>query len=145
MSKHIGLVARASTNINVPIAQVWDALIDPKMIKKYMFGAEVITDWKKESSIIWKGKIDGKHYKDKGIILHIEPHHKLQYSHFSPLEGVDDMPENYHTLTYNLLSTEGDHTLLSLSQDNNPNENARQKSELNWEKMLDDMKELLEK
>ena len=92
-----GLVAKASIDINAPIAKVWEALITSKIIKQYMFGTEVISEWKEGSSIIWKGTWDGKPYEDKGIILKVKPMTTLQYSHFSPLLGVPDLPENYHT------------------------------------------------
>ncbi len=56
-------------------------------------------------------------------------------THFSPLSGDDDVPENYHTLTYELEGQDG-HTRVSLSQDNNPSAEAAEHSRENWEKML---------
>jgi uncharacterized protein YndB with AHSA1/START domain len=35
------LTARASITINAPNAKVWDALVNPAAIKKYMFGTNV--------------------------------------------------------------------------------------------------------
>jgi hypothetical protein len=67
----------------------------------------------------------------------------IQYSHFSPLSGLPDTPENYHTVTVEL-SSEGIRTLLSLSQDNNPSGQAREHSEKNWRMMLTSLKKLLE-
>jgi uncharacterized protein YndB with AHSA1/START domain len=46
------LIAKVSATINAPIAKVWDALVTPEMIKRYMFGATVVSDWKEGSSII---------------------------------------------------------------------------------------------
>lgn len=138
-----GLVAKASIDINAPIAKVWEALITSKLIKQYMFGTEVISEWKEGSSIIWKGTWEGKPYEDKGIILKVKPMNTLQYSHFSPLLGVPDLPENYHTLTYEL-SDEKSHTLVSLSQDNNANEKAKEHSKKMWETLLVELKKVLE-
>ena len=44
-------VARAETEIEARPAQVWDALTDPDLIQKYMFGSRVETDWKVGSPI----------------------------------------------------------------------------------------------
>jgi hypothetical protein len=43
-----------------------------------------------------------KAYEDKGKILRFEPRKSLQYSHFSPLSGLHDNPENYHIVTIDL-------------------------------------------
>ncbi len=138
------LVAKASISIKVPIFKAWAALVDPEMIKQYMFGAEVISDWKEGGFIVWKGVWEGKAYEDKGVILKLNPHKLLQYTHFSPLAGLPETPENYHTVTYEL-SEEGSHTLLVLSQDNNPTEKDRDHSAKMWETMLEGIKKLLEK
>jgi uncharacterized protein YndB with AHSA1/START domain len=137
-------VARASVSIDVAPAEVWDALLDPEAIKQYMFGTNVSTSWKKGSPIIWHGEWEGKPYEDKGEILHIIPERTLQYSHFSPLSGLPDEPENYHTVTIELSGNENQ-THVVLTQDNNPTEEAREHSKKNWEQMLNSLKEFVEK
>lgn len=137
------LIANASITINAPVAEVWEALIDPDIIKQYMFGTNVVTDWKEGSPIVWKGEWQGKAYEDKGTILKIEQERVLQYSHFSPLSGQPDVPENYHTVTIEL-SGEGQQTNVSLSQDNNATDQAREHSEKNWQVMLEGLRKLLE-
>lgn len=138
------LIAKATVSINVSLATVWDALTNPEVIKQYMFGTDVDSDWKEGSTIVWKGVWEEKPYEDKGIILKIEPQKLLQYSHFSPLSGAPDVPENYHTLTYEL-TEKGQNTFVSLTQDNNANEEAREHSQKMWETMLESMKKILEK
>lgn len=138
------LVAKASITINASVPRVWAALVSPAIIKQYMFGTNVVTDWKQGSPIVWQGMWQGKMYEDKGTILKIEPEHVLQYSHFSPLTGQPDMPENYHTVTVEL-SGHGQQTDVLLSQDNNANQEAREHSEKNWEMMLEGMKKVLER
>ncbi len=139
-----GLVAQASTTIDAPAAEVWDALTDPAKIKQYMFGTTVNSRWETGSPIVWKGEWKGQTYEDKGVILRLEPTRVLQYTHFSPLSGLPDVPENYHTVTIDL-SPQGTQTLVALSQDNNATEQAREQSEANWRTMLADLKALLEK
>jgi uncharacterized protein YndB with AHSA1/START domain len=137
------LLARASVRIDAPIAVVWDALVNPDVIKQYMFGADVTSDWREMSPIVWRGEWQGRSYEDKGVILRLEPKRLLQYSHFSPLSGLPDEPENYHTVTIEL-SEEGSRTRVSLAQDNNATEEARRHSEGNWAAMLEGLKQLLE-
>jgi uncharacterized protein YndB with AHSA1/START domain len=137
------LIAKTSLTINASRAKVWDALVNPEAIKKYMFGTNVVSDWKEGSPIYWKGEWQGKPYEDKGVILKLEPLKTLKYSHFSPLSGLPDKPENYHTVTVELSDDEL-HTQISLSQDNNATEQDRKHSEENWGMMLAAMKKFLE-
>jgi uncharacterized protein YndB with AHSA1/START domain len=138
-----GLVAEAVTTVDAPREKVWDALVNPLVIKQYMFGTEVESDWEVGSPIVWKGEWQGKRYEDKGVILQLQPARMIQYSHFSPLSGHPDTPENYHTVTIEL-SDDGDTTLVELSQDNNGSEEAREHSSANWKQMLSALKDHLE-
>lgn len=138
------LIAQASVSIAAPAAKVWDALVNPQMIKQYMFGTTVVSDWQEGSPISWKGEWKGKAYEDKGRIRKIKPRQLLQYSHYSPLSGLPDTPENHHLVTIEL-SEKGPETRVSLSQDNNATDEARQHSEKNWMMMLEGLKKLLER
>ena len=139
----VDLIARASTTVQAPLAKVWDALVNPDVIGQYMFGSVVTSDWKKGSPITWKGEWKGKPYEDKGVILEIEPERRLRYTHFSPMMGKPDRPENYHTVTIDLVP-EGAGVRVQLEQDGNATEEAREHSERNWVTMLDGLKKLLE-
>ena len=138
------LVAKATTTVNAPRARTWKALVDPSAIKQYMFGTTVTSDWKKGSPITWKGEWKGKPYEDKGVILKVEPEKTLQYSHFSPMSGEADKPENHHTVTIELAEA-GPETRVSLTQDKNATEKAKEDSEKNWKMMLEGLKKYLEK
>jgi uncharacterized protein YndB with AHSA1/START domain len=141
--KDTGLVAEATTTINAPVSVVWDALINPDMIKQFMFGSEAVSDWQEGSPIVWKGEWEGKPYEDKGQILKMERERMLRYSHYSPLSGTPDVPESYHTLTYEL-SAEGEKTNVALSQDKNASEEERAHAAGMWEKMLVSLKNVVE-
>jgi uncharacterized protein YndB with AHSA1/START domain len=138
-----GRVATAEAEINAPRSEVWRALTDPDQIEKYMFGSRVQTDWKPGSPITWTGEYEGRKYEDKGEILEVVQERRLKVTHFSPLSGEEDAPENYHTLVYELTENNGT-THVSLSQDNNSSEEAAQHSRENWEKMLGGLKEVVE-
>ncbi len=136
-------MARASIVIDAPRSKVWEALTDPEKIKRYMFGATVASDWTRGSPIVWRGEWRGRPFEDKGVILDLEPQHLIRYSHFSPLSGLSDIPQNYHTVTVQL-ATEGAQTRVSFTQDNNETEEARAHSEGSWKMMLGGLKVLLE-
>ena len=138
-----GLIANASIFISATAAKVWNALTNPELIRQYMFGTNVVSDWREGSPIVWKGEWQGTTYEDKGVILKLKPKRLIQYSHFSPLSGKPDLPENYHTVTIKLTS-DGASTIVLLTQDNNETEQEREHSEQNWQMMLDALKKLLE-
>jgi uncharacterized protein YndB with AHSA1/START domain len=84
----------------------------------------------------------GKRYEDKGTILEVQPERLLRSTHFSPLSGLDDVPENYHTVT-NTLEDDGGGARLTLTQDNNADAEAAAHSEQNWNTMLESLRALL--
>jgi len=137
------IIARVSTNIDAPASKVWEALVTPKIIKQYMFGTDVVSDFKVGSKILWKGEWEGKPYEDKGEIREVEKETLLQYTHFSPMTGEKDVPENYHVVTI-ALDKKGEQTKVTLTQDNNATDKAREHSEKNWKGMLDSLKKTLE-
>jgi len=137
------LLSRAAVSIKAPRSRVWAALVTPEDIKQYMFGTQARSDWQVGRPITWSGEWQGKAYEDKGTILGIEPERRLQYSHFSPLSGQPDTPENYHTVTIEL-ADEGDRTHVALTQDNNANAEERDHTVKTWEMMLGSLKSFLE-
>jgi uncharacterized protein YndB with AHSA1/START domain len=137
------LTARAEIDIAASPAQVWAALTDPAKIKQYFMGADVETDWRPGSPIIWKGEYEGTAYEDKGEIIEVDPNRHLEHTHFSPMSGQPDEPENYHTLSYEL-EQRGDHTNIVLTQDGNGSEAEAERASATWAAMLDGLKKTVE-
>ena len=137
------LVAKASTTIKAPASKVWNALTKPELIRQYFFGTNVETDWKVGSPIYYRGEWQGKPYEDKGTILEVEPNRRLVSTHWSPLAGLPDSPEYYHTVTY-LLSEHDGNTDVTLLQDKNASEDEKSHSEENWKSILAGLKKLVE-
>ncbi len=137
------LVARASITVKASSARVWAALITPALIKKYFFGSDIVTDWRVGSPILYRGEWQRRAYDDKGRILKFEPEKLLATTHWSPLSGVPDTPENYHTVTYEIVP-QGEATKVLLTQDNNASEEEKSHSEQNWKAVLEGLKKLLE-
>ena len=140
MTEH---VATASTTVEADADRVWRAMTDPKLVAEYMMGSEVASDWQPGSPITWSGEWEGKPYQDKGQVLAYDEPERLSVTHFSPLTGQDDVPENYHTLVYELGENDGV-TTVSLSQDNNGSEEEAEHSRANWQMMLDGLKKQVE-
>jgi uncharacterized protein YndB with AHSA1/START domain len=136
-------VATSTTTITATADRVWEALTDPAQIKQFMFGSTVATDWKVGSPITYTGEWEGKPFEDKGTILDVQPGKVLSTTHFSPLSGKDDVPENYHTVTYEL-AADGDKTIVTLTQDNNDSAEDASHSEHNWTLMLEALKKVVE-
>ena len=111
------LIITNSISINASAAKVWDALVNPEITKQYMFGCEAISDWKPGSTLLWKGLYEGKEMIFvKGVISDIQPGKFLAFTVIDPNNtALEDIPENYLTVTYEL-QTENDQTILTATQ-----------------------------
>jgi uncharacterized protein YndB with AHSA1/START domain len=138
-----GIVATAEIDIAAPPTDVWAALTEPAQIKRYMFGSTVETNWQPGGPITWSGEYNGEAYQDKGDVVTVEPETLLEITHYSPMSGAEDVPENYHRLTYRLAPTT-DGTHVTLSQDNNPDEDAAEHARQNWAAVLTGLKDVVE-
>ena len=140
-----GFEAINSVTIDAPKGEVWDALTNPAKVKQYLHGTEMSTDWREGSPIFWRGEWKGKSYEDKGKVLEVKAQRLIKYTHWSPLGGSEDKPENYHTVTYELAGDDGK-TTLTLTQDNNPTKDEAEKmARDNWGPVLQGLKETAEK
>jgi len=131
----IGIVATAEIDIAATLDRVWETLTQPAAVKQWMFGTELETDWHVGGPIVWKGEYAGKSYEDKGEVLEFDAPQHLSVSHFSPTTGQDDVPENYHTVVYELAAVDGG-THVTLTQDNNGSDDEAQRSTENWQQAL---------
>jgi uncharacterized protein YndB with AHSA1/START domain len=136
--------AQTSITINAPVTKVWKALTDPKAIKQFMFGADVKTDWKVGSPIVYTGEYQGKPYKEKGEIIAFEPNEVLKTTNFSATGKLEDKPENYNLVTYRMKEN-GDRTKLTITQDNIRREENIEGNVSNWKIVLKLIKKVVEK
>ncbi|MCG8385317.1 MAG: SRPBCC domain-containing protein [Cytophagales bacterium] len=134
--------------INAPISKVWEALIDPAITKKYMFGCEVECDWKLGSPVIWRGAEDGIEYVT-GTLVQFEKEKCFAFTTFDPHGEYEDAPENYLTATYTLSSddrgttlkvTQGDYAAVAEGQKRYEDTLAQG----GWSSVLDQIKAILE-
>jgi uncharacterized protein YndB with AHSA1/START domain len=132
-----------SITIEAPIERVWEALTSPELIKQWFFGVDTETDWKTGSPIVHRGEYQGKPYEDKGNILQIEPPRLLVHSHWSPVSGLQDTPENHQQVSWELSERDGG-TELTIREVNLPSEEAKATSVKSWRMVLENLKRLLE-
>src|ERR1044072_7232802 len=109
MNTNKQLIVKNSIAINASPAKVWDALVNPEQTKKYMFGCETVSDWKKGSPLTWKMIHEGKEFIPvKGSIVEIRPEEYLAYTVIDPHNpALADIPENYLTVEYVLEEENG--------------------------------------
>lgn len=141
--------ATASVIVDRPRHRVWQALTDPKLVPEYFMGATVSTDWQVGHPITFTGTWKDKPFEDKGKIITFTPEKEMTYSHWSPLSGTDDEPDNYHVVHIALADT--DHgTKVTLEQSNLNGEvteadrASRDDYEKNWNGVLQGLKKVAE-
>ena len=135
--------ARASIRIHTDRATVWRALTDPETISRFMFGTKVQTDWQEGSPIVYRGEWEGAPYEDRGTLLEVVPGDRLVSSYYSPLSGKPDVPESYQTVSY-LLATEGDATLVTVTQDGCADADEAERMSGNWAMTLESLRSVVE-
>jgi uncharacterized protein YndB with AHSA1/START domain len=133
----------SSVTINAPTDEVWKAVTTPELIKQWFFGVDTQSDWKVGGELVHRGEWQGKPYEDRGEILKIDPQRELIHTHWSPLSGLPDSPENYEKITWTLADRDGG-TELTVAEQNLSSEDAKATSEQAWEMALKNLKEFLE-
>jgi len=107
---------KKTITLNAEASKVWEALTKPEMIKKYMSGTEVISEWKVGSPILWVGTDEGEErVKVKGSIEKMETGKLIQYSTLDLDTESIDIPTNYVKATFELTPKLGK-TLLSVTE-----------------------------
>ena len=140
MDKNLKLTT--SVDIEAPPSKVWNALTDPKLIKQYFYGSKVTCDWKKGSPIIFTGEWEGKPYVEKGEIVEIDEGKRVMYSYLTA--GLEDNPDNYALITYQL-KDKGPNTTLTVIQEGFRNQEAYEHSVGGWNLILEGLKDVVEK
>lgn len=145
MTKYMNkdLIIRKTILLNASRSKIWKILTTPEMIKQFLFGTEVVTDWKIGSEIIFQGDWEGKKYRDKGIIQKFDAEKQLQYTYWSGFSGLEDKEENYSLVTFEL-NDDTKATTFTVSQQGFASEAMQDHSEKGWTVVLQKIKELTE-
>ncbi len=101
-------------------ARVWKTLTDPTLSKEYMFGCEAISTWRLGDPLTWEMIYGGKPFiAVKGYVVSISPMKHLSYTVFDPHSSIPDLPQNYLTVTYDLIEVDDEVTLIVTQGDFN--------------------------
>ena len=137
------ITAEISITIAAERKAVWQALVNPALVKEYFFGTTLSASWEPGSPIIFSGEWQGKQYMDKGIVLAYTENEMLQYTYWSSMSGLEDNHENYMAITYRIGGEDGAVTV-TVIQENIPDVKTREHSIANWREVLKAMKHLVE-
>jgi uncharacterized protein YndB with AHSA1/START domain len=140
--------SQVRTTVNAPPTAVWNALTTTSTLKQFFFGSDVSTDWNVGSPIRFQGNWKGKPYEDKGEIQAFDFGKRLSFTHWSPLSGMEDRPDNYHIVTFELRpTTDGTEVILTQTNQNDAEpltpENRKEYAK-NWTMVLDGLKKTVE-
>ena len=131
--------------INAPVSEVWDIITNPDKINNWIFDGDtsVTSDWKVGSPILFTRKLYKGAIKDKGVLLKSEKERKFQYSHWSKISKIPDVPENYSVITFTF-EPKGEKTELTLTHSNLIAEAAYEHARFYWTVTLGIIKKLAE-
>lgn len=140
--------SQVRTTVKAPPSAIWKALTTPNTLKQFFFGSDVATDWRVGSPISFSGNFKGKSYQDKGNIQTFDRDRRLAFTHWSALSGMEDRPENYHVVSFDLEPANGGTEVVLTQTNQNDAEpitpESRQEYAKNWTMVLEGLKKVVE-
>lgn len=106
--------------ILAPASKVWRALTEPELVKQWQYGSDLLTTWEPGSAIVFRNEWNGQAFEQKGTVLEFMQGSRLKYSLFFPGPDVQDIPENYFFMTYELTEGGGVTSVLFRQEDPRP-------------------------
>jgi uncharacterized protein YndB with AHSA1/START domain len=139
MSLHLEIL------VNTPAPNVWAALTEPELITKWMLDTpvEILTEWREGGQRLERGDLHGLPFENRGKIIRFDPANTLEYTHWSTLSIVPDLPGNYSLLRFDLQETENQ-TLLAVTIGNLLTFEIFKHMEFYWKTALHMLKEVAE-
>lgn len=134
--------ARAELVIPASVDRVWQALATAEGFGAAFEGMKVESGWKVGDPIVWSGTWEGKAFRDKGVLLAVEPPRRLVYTYWTPFWGPAPTAETTQTITYEF-APEGSGTRAVIAQANVPDAAGRDRYSANWAELLGKVRERL--
>src|SRR5665213_2541010 len=109
-------VSVSKVSVNAAKGTIWKVVTEPVYVQQWQYGSVLDTDWSIGGPIRFTTEWDGQTFEQWGSVLSFDAPSKLSYSLFAPRPDLEDRPENYFTMTYEL--TDGDGvTVLTITQE----------------------------
>ena len=133
-----------TVQILAPAKKIWLALTTPALVKQWQYGSDLLTTWEVGSSIVFRKEWNGQVFEQKGAVLEFVPESRLKYSLFVPRPDLQDIPEHYFFMIYELAESDGATTLLVRQEDPRPAAPDESPGGDNGPDVLSELKELVE-
>lgn len=130
--------------ISAPASKVWLALTVPELVKQWQYGSDLLTTWEPGTPIVFRNEWNGQVFEQKGTVLEFIPGSRLRYSLFFPRPDLQDVPENYFFMTYELSESDGLTSLLFRQEHPRPSPPDTSPDGDGGPDVLSDLKELVE-
>ena len=127
--------AQAMLVIDADPEQIWRTFTQPPLVKEYLFGTTLTTDWAVGSDVTYSGEWNGEPYEDRGTVVEVREPLRLVTTFFSPSSGREDTPENRQTVTRHPPSMGW--MRVTVTQDNNVTREAAEQSSASWQEILE--------
>jgi uncharacterized protein YndB with AHSA1/START domain len=134
----------STVKIGAPAKKVWLALTSPGLVKQWQYGSDLLTTWEVGTSIVFRNEWNGQVFEQKGTVLEFSPESRLKYSLFFPHPGLQDIPEHYFFMTYELAERDGTTSLLVRQEDPRPSQPNESSGGDDGPDVLSVLKELIE-
>jgi uncharacterized protein YndB with AHSA1/START domain len=100
-------VSTSTISIAAPREVVWSAVTEPEHVRRWQYNSDLTTDWIVGHPIRFSAEWQGQNFAQWGTVLEFDAPKRLRYSLFAPRPGMEDRPENYFTMTYELTDVDG--------------------------------------
>jgi len=134
----------STVKIAAPATKVWLALTVPHLVKQWQYGSDLLTTWEVGTPIIFRNEWNGQVFEQKGNVLEFLPESRLKYSLFFPRPDLQDIPEHYFFMTYELTESEAVTSLLVRQEDPRPSPPNESTGGDEGPDVLSSLKELVE-
>ena len=130
--------------LRAPARKVWSALTEPELVRQWQYGADLLTTWEPGAPIVFRNEWDGRTFEQKGTVLEFTPVSRLKYSLFFPRPDLEDVPEHYFFMTYELTESDEGTSLLIRQEDPRPSPPGEPRGDDEGPDVLSLLKELVE-
>lgn len=137
-------ISDSIVKILAPASKVWLALTVPELVKQWQYGSDLLTTWEPGAPIIFRNEWNGQIFEQKGTVLEFMPELCLKYSLFFPRPDLQDIPEHYFFMTYELTESGGFTSVLFRQEDPRPLPSNASSGGDDGPDVLSDLKELVE-